>query len=94
MSGGVFWHLLWSVGMSCSREMSGGCLWDVWGCLGGVWGIYGGVWGYPSGFHGNQRRFVRDILLVTVAFDHPVCEVSHDCKLYIFLLTFILDNDR
>ena len=58
MSGGVVWHLLLSVCMSCSLEMSGGCLWDVWGVSGGIrmvfmgiggawmclWGIYTHIW--------------------------------------------------
>ena len=46
MSGGVCWHLLLSVGMLCSLELSGGCLGDVWVVSGGV----------LSGFHGNWRR--------------------------------------
>ena len=36
MSGGVNWRLLLSVCMSCSMEMSGGCLWDIWGVSGDI----------------------------------------------------------
>ena len=35
-SGGVCWRLLSSVGISCSLEMSGGCLEDVWWVSGGI----------------------------------------------------------
>ena len=35
-SGGVCWRLLSSVGISCSLEMSGGCLGDVWWVSGGI----------------------------------------------------------
>ena len=46
MSGSVPWHLLSSVGMSCSLETPGGC-------LGGVWRVSGR---YLSGIYGNWRR--------------------------------------
>ena len=36
VSGAVRWRLLLSVGISCSLEMSGGCLGDVWWVFGGV----------------------------------------------------------
>ena len=51
-SDGVLWRLLSSVGISCSLEMSGGCLGDVWWVSGG----------YLKGIHGNRRHsdvFVR-----------------------------------
>ena len=35
-SGGVCWRLVSSVGISCSLEMSGGCLGDVWWVSGGI----------------------------------------------------------
>ena len=35
-SGGVCWCLLLSVGISCSLEISGGCLGDVWWVSGGI----------------------------------------------------------
>ena len=54
MSGGVNWRLLLSVCMSCSMEMSGGCLWDIWGVSGDIWVVFmeirgawmclGGIW--------------------------------------------------
>ena len=36
----VWWRLLLSVGISCSLEMSVGCLGDVWWVFGGVTGIF------------------------------------------------------
>ena len=36
VSGGVCWHLLSSVDILSSLEMSRGCLWDVWGVYGGL----------------------------------------------------------
>ena len=39
-SGGVCSRLLSFVGISCSLEMSGGCLGDVWWLSGGVWVIF------------------------------------------------------
>ena len=44
VSGSVWRCLLAIVGMSCSLEMYGGCLWDVWGCLGDIWGVSGSIW--------------------------------------------------
>ena len=38
--GGVCWRLLLSVGISCSLEMSRGCLGDVWWVSGGIWMIF------------------------------------------------------
>ena len=32
----VWWRLLLSVGISCSLEMSGGCLGDIWWVSGGI----------------------------------------------------------
>ena len=43
----VCWRLLWSFGILCLLDMSGGCLVDVWG---GIWGVgvvfveIGGAW--------------------------------------------------
>ena len=54
MSGSVPWHLLSSVGMSCSLETSEGCLEGVWGVSGGCLGVSEG---YLSGIHRNWRRW-------------------------------------
>ena len=42
---GVWQCLLVSVGMLCSLEIAGGCLWDVWWVFGGIWVVIMEVWG-------------------------------------------------
>ena len=45
VSGGVCWRLLSSVSISCSLEISGGCLGDVWWVFGGILVVFMDIWG-------------------------------------------------
>ena len=71
MSGSVPWHLLSSVGMSCSLEtsgvvwgVSGGCLGDIWVVfmeIGGAWMCLGGIW-VLSPFSMEQNHYSGTVL--------------------------------
>ena len=63
MSGSVDWRLLSSVCMSCSLEISGVCLWDVWGYMRSIHGkgrrldVFGGYLGSQSLQYGAKTPF-------------------------------------